>query len=580
MADKDSIIVFRHENEDFSLPKEEIVLKKYHRNHGGQKVVDFETKAKHIHVKMLFEFLQRGDVPSCLEDQIPVYELLKEWDCHFSVFDSFRLRVQSLLKNGYVYHQEQMYSVNIGCLFFHSTVFQEFYQENPHGVLIIDSRFSIESVNQFLDLIHNRICAPVFEYLNEVFGISAFLGCSQLCAFIRNSPEYVLSIILDKQQDELFDFSVFEKNICDNIKSFLELPIFGHISLPLLIRVFQKAKDALPMSLLFPFFKNCVSFHGSQAYILLSMIRSQRTNNFEELNQFLGLFSIEHNEDFFSLNSCYFNEFSKQFDKMKLLNLDKDQRIEKLENEFKKVECIVKQLEKKDAESQKKIEELVQKYQKKEEEEYRKLVEEKKKNEELMKQIEFINSKVKEINRIDQRLPYQNGNSFEGFFAWLWKKTGSNPFLNGAASAIQSHSGLGNQQPSFIIDPNFSTSSYIGMNQHSTLTGKYFEFDLKTYHLNLTAYTIQAASQAWTTNAHNLRTWELRASADGTNWVVIDSKRNDSSLNTSLQVVTFEINNSDFYKMFRLVMTGENSSNSYQFAIHRIEFFGNVRTDK
>jgi len=179
---------------------------------------------------------------------------------------------------------------------------------------------------------------------------------------------------------------------------------------------------------------------------------------------------------------------------------------------------------------------------------------------------------------VEAELLYESGKHFEGFFNWLWKEGNGNPFTNGKASVLQSHSG-NDTQLTHIVDPNFSTSEWIGMNNHSSTPGKYFEFDLKDYRLNLTAYTIQSGSPSWS-SAHYLRTWEIRASVDGTDWVTIDTKTNDNSFNTTLQAVTFEIENAEFYKMFRLVMTGENSSNDYQLGIHRVEFFGNVRIEK
>jgi len=89
------IVVFKHENEDFVLQNEQIALGKYYRDYSGKKVVDFISKSSHIHVRMFFKFLQNGDVPRLFEDQIQVLQLLKEWDCNFLVYNSYRFLIQS-----------------------------------------------------------------------------------------------------------------------------------------------------------------------------------------------------------------------------------------------------------------------------------------------------------------------------------------------------------------------------------------------------------------------------------------------------------------------------------------------------
>ena len=47
----DSFVVFRHENEEFILQNEQIVLNRYHREFGGDKNVEFKTKSNHKHVR-------------------------------------------------------------------------------------------------------------------------------------------------------------------------------------------------------------------------------------------------------------------------------------------------------------------------------------------------------------------------------------------------------------------------------------------------------------------------------------------------------------------------------------------------
>ena len=96
-------VVFKHENEDFILKRWQIVINRYHQEFYKKKVVDFSTKMSHHHVKQFFIFLQKGDVPELVEDQIKVFQLLKEWDCHFLVLISYQSLIQCQPSN--IFHE-------------------------------------------------------------------------------------------------------------------------------------------------------------------------------------------------------------------------------------------------------------------------------------------------------------------------------------------------------------------------------------------------------------------------------------------------------------------------------------------
>ena len=98
MEHKGFFVVFIHENEEFILRNEQLVLSKYYREFYGERVVQFDSKFSHLCVKMFFKFLQVGIVPENVEDQIIVFQLLKEWDCHFLIFDSYLVRIQSQME--------------------------------------------------------------------------------------------------------------------------------------------------------------------------------------------------------------------------------------------------------------------------------------------------------------------------------------------------------------------------------------------------------------------------------------------------------------------------------------------------
>jgi len=182
-------VVFKHENEDFVLQNEQIVLNRYYREFFGETIINFQTKSNHKFVKQFFTFLQTGKVPTVFEDQVEVFELLKEWDCHDLVFDSYRFRIQSGTNNYYISHQSVLYPVNIGCFYFHSSAFQDFCHCNSHELFNIELKCSAKTIEVFLDLLHFRIRQPELGDVDEVLELSRFLGCSSLCALINERSE-------------------------------------------------------------------------------------------------------------------------------------------------------------------------------------------------------------------------------------------------------------------------------------------------------------------------------------------------------------------------------------------------------
>ena len=313
----ESGIVFRHENEEFVLKNAEIGLERYYRENGGKNTVEFITTADHQHVKQFFSFLRAGEVPMSFEDQVSVFQLLKEWECHFTVIDSFRVRIQSYSKNGYILHKKIKHPINSGCLLFHCPVFEEFCLSHSQEVFCIEHECSSRSVQVFLDLVHSRIELPELEDVDEVLDLCRFLKCYSLYALInKSSPEAILSTIIRKQDDDSFDFSLYEKAICSHLEHFVKLSAFGQVCLPYLCRIFQKTNIIFSISDLDMFFRYCVDNHGSKSYILLSMIKFEPAKNIEELNLFFITFRDNKFGDFFSINSHLFNDFAKQFSEM------------------------------------------------------------------------------------------------------------------------------------------------------------------------------------------------------------------------------------------------------------------------
>jgi len=339
-ANMSNCVIFKHDTEDFQLEKEAISLRKYHRDFGEEKVVNFVTNSNHSHVKMFFEFLQNGDVPDNFEDQMEVFQLLKEWECHFTVFDSFRTRIQSKEMNGIIFFGGHSFPINVGCFFFQSLVFQESFISNPHEIICIKEQFMIESIQSFIDLIHHRIQFPKLEHIDCVLEICHLMGCNPLIALInKSSPECILSAIIRKQDEDSFDFTLFKKIICDNLEIYLNLEDFCRLSLSLLMQVFQASICTLPLEILRGFFERSYRVHGAKIWILLSVIHFQPAKNVGDLSDFFRLFSQTNNDDFFSINCNLFFDIPKQLEKSQQTIIELMNKINMLENDILKKEA-------------------------------------------------------------------------------------------------------------------------------------------------------------------------------------------------------------------------------------------------
>lgn len=68
----------------------------------------------------------------------------------------------------------------------------------------------------------------------------------------------------------------------------------------------------------------------------------------------------------------------------------------------------------------------------------------------------------------------------------------------------------------------------------------------------------------------------IQGSNDGENWETIDTRNNDSNLNGSRLVHSFEINNSkNKFRFIRMILTS-NWKNTHNFAIESFEIYGSL----
>ena len=121
-----------------------LCLNKYLDEYSGQDRIVFSDSCDFDVFCHFIDFLVSGHIPSDRNDQIGVINLLREWESHFGIVDGFRFRLCCQEKDGIVVYNGDKYEVNIGCLFFHSEVFREFYKNSCVMVFNISFSYSRE----------------------------------------------------------------------------------------------------------------------------------------------------------------------------------------------------------------------------------------------------------------------------------------------------------------------------------------------------------------------------------------------------------------------------------------------------
>jgi len=335
-----------------------LCLDKYCKDYFSQDRIDLNDSCDFGVFCHFIDFLVSGRIPIHKNDQIGVYNLLKEWESSFSLFDSFRFRLSTQEKDGILFYNGQEYRVSIGSLFLHSRVFREFYMNNSEMVFHIDLLYSEESFEEFLDLIHNKISVPKVENAGDVYDICNSLCCGFLCSDSHcqklddDSCERVLYVLLRNQNNDYFDLSSYESSVIRNIERYLRMESFCSVSIPLLCRILGSCNQTFSLSSLEPFLIGCMKHHGIGAKILLNNIKYQKPSNLTELNQFLKIMSFENSNDIYDHTNHVLSSFAREFETIKDENRrlfeNNQQTVTELKHEIQKRVSITNEIKEKD----------------------------------------------------------------------------------------------------------------------------------------------------------------------------------------------------------------------------------------
>lgn len=161
---------------------------------------------------------------------------------------------------------------------------------------------------------------------------------------------------------------------------------------------------------------------------------------------------------------------------------------------------------------------------------------------------------------------------FEGIFDFLTKKFNGNVDEKNICK-ITASSILDHFVPSNVA--NFSNSRLVFSSQPAK--NSWLEFDFIGRRVNPTHYSIKTTSIK--RNDVHLKNWVIEGSNDNEDWIILDSRTNDSSLNNPSAERTFKISqlSERFYKYIRIRQTGLNWKGSNQLIMDKFEIFGTIK---
>jgi len=507
------------------------------------------------------DFLVSGSIPSDRNDQIGVINLLREWESHFGIVDSFRFRLCCQEKDGIVVYNGNKYEVNIGCLLFHSVVFRDFYQNSCVMVFNFDSSYSRESFEVFLDLIHNRISYPSVEKAGDVYDICNCLHCDSLCQLLNDdSSERVLSLLIQNQSDSI-DFSKYERAITQKIETYLKNPSFCLVSLPSLCRIFAHSNQTFSLSSLEKFLIGCMKHHGTGAKILLNNIKYQKPSDLSELNRFLHIMSIEDTNDIYDNTNHVLASFQREFSSLR----EENKRISEnyqlsvidMNSKLKDLDKIIQEL-KSEINSAKAT------------------------NGELNNKIQENEFTIAEKNRLiqakdDQLAQIKKGSEFpfksdlfSGIFDGLSKKLGRN-LADSSDVDVTASSNNGNVPKNVLKN---DCSGWLSQD----LPNSWIQFDFKERKVSITSYSMN--------DRYRVKSWKVEGSTDGSTFEIIDNKVDNTDFQNSNRGFNDPSAQKNFpvqpnYKYYRYIRitSSKNWFNDDHFRLYRVEFFGFVQSE-
>ncbi|KAK8838581.1 hypothetical protein M9Y10_033213 [Tritrichomonas musculus] len=169
-----------------------------------------------------------------------------------------------------------------------------------------------------------------------------------------------------------------------------------------------------------------------------------------------------------------------------------------------------------------------------------------------------------------EEFPHEEGEEFKGIMRHLTEETGGNIHDNGTIE-ITSNSVYSSHYPRNIVDYQNDNFYHSNDQENSEIC-----FDFKDKEIQITSYSLKSVN--WGQNSNHLKSWVVEVSNDHQKWDEIDKRENNSILNGSNFIGTFDTKeNKSFYRFVRLRQTGKSWCDNYYTVIASIEFYGKMK---
>lgn len=176
---------------------------------------------------------------------------------------------------------------------------------------------------------------------------------------------------------------------------------------------------------------------------------------------------------------------------------------------------------------------------------------------------------------------HDRNNEFHGIMRYLTEVTHGNIHDNGTIEITSNSVYDSSKNPKNLVDYEDTYSEYYSKGDD----GKehVIVFDFKDKLIQLESYTIQSRFSG--PNNVNLKNWVFEVSNDGSfdDWIVVDRRDNDATLNGSNIIHNFELNQkkAGFYRYVRLRQTGDSwySYDHKTIGFPLIEFYGKLKEE-
>lgn len=186
----------------------------------------------------------------------------------------------------------------------------------------------------------------------------------------------------------------------------------------------------------------------------------------------------------------------------------------------------------------------------------------------------YVRNQKEKVSKEEKSFLYDGNeaNQFKGIIHKLTEECGGNVCDKGVVTVSASSVYSSTYEPKYVVDLDNNNKMLFS----NDLPNSWIKFDFKERKINPTHYSIKSHT-TYVTKSH-LKEWVIEGSNDDNDWVTLDSRNNDTSLNNYLACNTFQIKSQNqFFQYIRLKQTGPNNYNRNLLAITSIEFFGKLK---